>query len=498
MGTAAALYREGDIPGDKKEEFITRMEMLLQAGGMMECNWIEMCGKELVTLKKVTMCDDEVEFDYNYFEDDIWEDAGFNKDACCVWSQKIGYKHFYEAIIAAYTLEELYADGPAVVMDNFGLITLHNYTGWINYLFQEHFSPKNRDPWPLFEIMHEWSGINMESCRWEKFAFDIYGVIGAIEIRSVLTDTDTVLQRFMTLATEEQVKRMNEENSYINAVIKVKRMIGEYHQENVLSTEEQLSLLLRLYRLSFEQDTPCVDKSQKDEKLKEILNYMFNLDAAALVVKILAETYKKDFWELWTQIKDVARRRWIYAEETVEAPPISTAKFFEQDPDDMILFWEDDGKIRFSKELKKWFDDLSDRYDELMRIEFTVENPLEWILDLMEYADENYYQVYTIDDFFEETLEHLMDIRYLSLWKIYDEMLHDPELEEAGSVIFVPDGPEYEHVGLFYFEPRPRRRLLKEWKSMGIEEKNNKARVTLRRYMALVANKKLRKEVFGF
>lgn len=51
MGTAAALYREGDIREDKKEEFIRRMELLLQAGGMMECNWIEMCDKELVTLK---------------------------------------------------------------------------------------------------------------------------------------------------------------------------------------------------------------------------------------------------------------------------------------------------------------------------------------------------------------------------------------------------------------------------------------------------------------
>lgn len=194
-----------------------------------------------------------------------------------------------------------------------------------------------------------------------------------------------------------------------------------------MSKEEQLSLLMRLYRLSCEKDTPYIGERQKDEKIKEILHHMFYLDAPALAVKILAETYKKEFLELWTQINDVAKRRWFYAEESVEVTPVSTAKFFEQDPVDMILFWEDDGRIRFSKELRKWFRDLSDRYDELMRNEFTVEKPLEWILDLMEYADENYYHVYTIDDFFKETLEHLMDLRYLSLWKIYDEMLHDPE-----------------------------------------------------------------------
>lgn len=188
--------------------------MLLQASGMMKCNWIEMRGKELVTLKKVTMQDDE------------WEYAGFSKDTCCVSSEKIGYKQFSEAVIAAYTLEGLYADGLAAIIEVFANVNLtasHDYTGWINYLFQEHFTPKNRDPWPLFEAMRELSDMDMEYCRWEKFAFDIYGVIGAIEIRSVLTDTDTVLKRFRRLATEEQLKRMNDENSYIGAVEKAKK-----------------------------------------------------------------------------------------------------------------------------------------------------------------------------------------------------------------------------------------------------------------------------------
>ena len=43
---------------------------------------------------------------------------------------------------------------------------------------------------------------------------------------------------------------------------------------------------------------------------------------------------------------------------------------------------------------------------------------------------------------------------FLTLWKIYDEMLHDSVMEEAGNVVFVPEGPEYEHVGLYYFGTR--------------------------------------------
>ena len=95
-------------------------------------------------------------------------------------------------------------------------------------------------------------------------------------------------------------------------------------------------------------------------------------------------------------------------------------------------------------------------------------------------------------------MEHLADVRYLALWKVYDELLHDPELEEAGSVIFVPEGPEYEHLGIHYWEKTKRRRLRNLWDCTEGSKRNNKARVTLRRYMALVANKELRKEVFGF
>lgn len=77
-------------------------------------------------------------------------------------------------------------------------------------------------------------------------------------------------------------------------------------------------------------------------------------------------------------------------------------------------------------------------------------------------------------------------------------MLHDSEMEKAGSVVFAPEGPEYEHVGLHYFGTPPRRRLKACWDMIKEEERNNKARVTFRRYMALLENRKLRKEIFGF
>ena len=85
-----------------------------------------------------------------------------------------------------------------------------------------------------------------------------------------------------------------------------------------------------------------------------------------------------------------------------------------------------------------------------------------------------------------------------TLWRIFDTMIHDPEMKKAGDVIFVPDEPGHESEGLHYFGKQPKRRLIGYWDIMASDKRNNKARVTFRKYMALLGNKDLRCKVFGF
>lgn len=261
------------------------------------------------------------------------------------------------------------------------------------------------------------------------------------------------------------------------------------------------SLIVEMLRSYYEQDGMLLEAGKKyeDRDLETICFFASLTDAPAYVIQAVSEVYDADFRELWERVKDAEKRKRILYQLEIpqETISVSTMDFFGITPDDMILFWDNNENVSFSQELKTWFDDLKSRFDMLMESGYVVENPLYWILELMEYADENYYRIYTFSDFFKETMEHLNDERFLTLWKIYDEMLHDPVMEEAGNVVFVPEGPEYEHVGLYYFGTPPRRRLKTNWDMINKEERNNKARVTFRRYMALLENRKLRKEIFG-
>lgn len=228
----------------------------------------------------------------------------------------------------------------------------------------------------------------------------------------------------------------------LKSMVDVKKALKEYVETSNRDEESQLELLLSAIRKYYETDS---EKVMKNEEINKIMKGLKLSDAPAFMVKAIAETYNRDFRDLW-----------------------------------------------------EWFGLLKSEFDTVINSDFEIEKPLEYVLGLMEEARDNYYRIYTFSDFFEETLENLKDKRYQTVWKLYDEMLKEPKLMEAGDVIFVPEGPEYEHIGLHYSGEPPKRRLMKSWDMIDVEKRNNEARVTFRRYMALVANKELRKKVFGF
>lgn len=503
MGTFATLLQEegAGVPEEKREEFRNNIEKLFQAGGMMEMELVQMCGRKAVTIRKASMHDDGMDFHYNYFEDDCWEDAGFSSRNGTVWSGKIGWREFHLVIVAAYVLESLYTDGAAVAMVDGDFVISQIYTGWINSLFQKQFSKKNNDPWVLFETLHDQGSTAPDRYDWNELITDLYGLIGYYDIKAVTEGTAAVEKEFDVLIGQDEQDEEDDRMNYFDFVRKLKTAIKKFHEESELSEEEQLSSMIEMLRSYYEQDSMSIAVSKKygDKHLETICFFAALADAPPYVFQVISETYDVDFWELWEQARDVARRKRLLYDQEIQQNTISvpTKDFLRVRSDDLLLFGEGDTDIPFSQKLKDWFSDLKDRFETIMKSGYAVDNPLYWILDLMQYADENYYRVYTFSDFFQDSIEHLQDRRFLALWKIYDDMLHDPVMEEAGNVIFVPEGPEYEHAGLSYFGTPPRRRLKTYWDVMKKEDRDNEARITFRRYMALLGNRKLRNEVFG-
>lgn len=504
MGTFAGLFVSGTagIPDSKRDEFSERIEKLYQAGGMMEVNDVELFGTRVVTIRKAAMRENGMDFYYNYFEDDYWENAGFDRENGKVYSEKIGWSYFHRAVVAAYVLEEIYTNGIASAMVNEEPVISWGYVGWINYLFHERYHIKNYDKWKLFEAFHEIEDRDMSYINWNRFVGKRYELISTCEIWAVLYGTDEALEKFdNNLKKEEDVGYIA-----IDYMKEMKKALLQYKENRRENEETQLNFLLGAIRAYYENEEEIKESEKEagernsDEALKKIITCLKYSDAPAFAMKVVAEMYDMNFWDVWNRIKDIAKRKMteLYGNQDYYIMPITTKEFFGQLPDDMIPYWEEDCDIEFSEDLWGWFRQLKDKYQMLMQENDLLENPLKYIIELMKYADDNYYHIYTFTDFFEESAEHLTDKRYQALWRLYGLMLHAPKYEKAGSVIFVPTGPEYEHMGLHYLGEQPKRRLSTSWEIMEDSKRNNIARVNLRRYMALVANKSLRKRVFGF
>ena len=165
MGTFGCYTGKMGVRKEQKEIFVSQMMKLLNYGGMMELETVQIFGRKLWLLKPAKILPGgKFTFWFNYFEDDFWEDASFDADSCCLWSEKIGSAEFSDVIIAAYFLFEMYDDKPGFTIVNGNIVNDTAYVGWLNHLLKTDFSMKRR--FRLWE--------NMEACAfsWRREGYD--------------------------------------------------------------------------------------------------------------------------------------------------------------------------------------------------------------------------------------------------------------------------------------------------------------------------------------
>lgn len=109
MGTFTGYYGNMTIPEEKRNEFTLRMFRLLEQGGMMDSEQVQIYGKQISLLTPLAPNEDgRVLFEYNYFEDNIWETASYNIKTNELSTNKIGSRQFCVFVCAAYLLYEFY------------------------------------------------------------------------------------------------------------------------------------------------------------------------------------------------------------------------------------------------------------------------------------------------------------------------------------------------------------------------------------------------------
>ena len=503
MGTFGSYSGQLRLKNEEKDQFAKQVMKLLNYGGMMSFEEVSMYGSELGLLIPAEIFQGgECRFWYNYFEDDVWEPAGFNADDCSFRSEKIGSQEFNDVVTAVNFLYELYDENPGFAEINGEIVNSTDYVGWINHLLGTDFSMKKR--FNLWENAEYYVFQRMK----QRYNDPMDGVMNIIPDGMERYAISTELADLMYVKEGADALKEAEDapGSYAADVHACRKAIyGFLYSAD--SPDDAVSRLMELVRSRRKQRAEC-----GDSRLKKIAGYSLILPAR-VIVYLVAEYQKKNFWVLWKEIyKDVYHDEVMKSyfsgkpegewRRAIEAPipPVRTSDFLRQDnwftfrrtpeelkgkpnyyvsDDDRLYWWDGSDEVIISNETDKWLKDLAEEHHSLM-CEKTEGKPemepfFEKFLKLLIEADKYYQRIYLFRSMFYEFLDHGNSPEYSAAVELFGRLVE--RNKEAGKIIEKVDGA---------------------WGLASRNVTHNAGRMQLKRYLSVMANRKLRLKYFGF
>lgn len=473
MGTFGSYTGSMKIAEEKKETFGRQVEKILNYGGMMQFEQISMYGYALGLLKPIELDPEgRIRFHYNYFEDDGWESAGFDGEETAFWSGKIGSAEFCDVVTAVHMLYELYDEGPGYAEVNGDVIGSRFYAGWLNNLLGTDFSMKKR-----FRL-------------WRNFESYALSRVGDYDDppSGVLMDMIPAGLKYAACGVEF-ADLMN--------IMEGTEMLTE--DEVVPGT--------------YPADVYGCKKAVEAFLKADIARFSLFLPARVIVYLTTERKWKKiSFWETWKELRGSVYQDEVmkkYASDELEeerrelietpVPPVRTSEFLRQDgwftfhdtpeelkgkpnyyisDDDRLYWWDGFDEVIISEETDQWLKGLAQRHKDIvdhMNEAGAGQEFIKGFLSLFADIDQFYQRIFPFQSMFYEFLQNSGRREYRAavdlLKKIADEN------QEEGKII---EKAKY------------------NWDITSRNVTHNMGRLRLKRYLAAMANEKLRKKYFGF
>ena len=502
MGTFGHYMGNMYIPEEKREEFARQVKKVLNYGGMMQFEKISMYGHDMGLLKPVELYPGgKIYFHFNYFEDGAWETAGFDANEGYFHSEKIGGGEFCDVVTAVYCLYEAWDNEPGFAEVNGDIINDCYYTGWLNHLLGTGFSLKKR--FRIWDNMERYAlkriGDYEDSTVGDVMQFIPAGMrygVGGVEFSDLM---------YIIHGTESLTEDEIEPDTYPEDVYGCKKALEVFFKMN--QNEDAVRQIWELVR----KDRYERERAESTE-LSDIGKFSLILPAR-VIVYLTAELKKESFWEYWNEFHDE-----VYHDETmkeyvsqqlkaerkcfIEAPipPVRTSEFLRQDgyftfydtpeelkgtpnyyisDDDRLYWWDGTDEVVLSKEMDEWLKTLSIRHREISedmagKSESSDEFLKNFLMLLVE-IDQYYKRIYPFQNMFYEFVQNGSKIAYKAAVRLLKRIAD--ENREKGKII---EKAKY------------------DWDITSRNVTHNAGRLELKRFLSVMANRRLRKKYFDF
>lgn len=254
-------------------------------GGMMQIESVKNNNHELYVLSKPEKDqNNRILWNYNYFEDDMWETASLDCKDLQIYSNKVGNEEYKDVMIALYMLSELEDNDIGFTMCNGDIVSEEKYVGWINQILGTNYSFRKR--FNLWENV-EWY-IENEKCEEMHISMKELFELIPKNLRYAAGGTELADLLWVINGTSSLLPRDLDPDSYAYEVWKCQRAIQEIFIKDLENEEEKILSLLQMPRNR--------RKSVMDPIMKKLAKFTLFLPAR-IVLFLYTEFTGDNFWE---------------------------------------------------------------------------------------------------------------------------------------------------------------------------------------------------------
>lgn len=241
MGKYVWYSGAADYPLEKRKRIKENILKMLDAGGMMQIESIKNNNHELYVLSKPEKDqNNRILWNYNYFEDDMWETASLDCKDLQIYSNKVGNEEYKDVMIALYMLSELEDNDIGFTMCNGDIVSEEKYVGWINQILGTNYSFRKR--FNLWENV-EWY-IENEKCEEMHISMKELFELIPKNLRYAAGGTELADLLWVINGTSSLLPRDLDPDSYAYEVWKCQRAIQEIFIKDLENEEEKILSLL--------------------------------------------------------------------------------------------------------------------------------------------------------------------------------------------------------------------------------------------------------------
>lgn len=438
-------------------DYIDNMFYLLTQGGMMQISYASLFDKGLYLLAPPTKA--KPYFCYNYFDDAFQPDAVF-----CYIEDKLSYEslgtgNFNRVIHAANRLQNLHKqsteDSPIFINTPEAVSKID---GWLQYLFQ--YDTVAPNPWQLYQaapsnqrkedlVKEIWKRRETQQFLME----DCLGPFIIQEERLMAAEYGNRYPQGMPAT----VLRNAEESIYcIRLSAGTQKEKLDFMREVLANRRRDAAELPPCYQMFMTaHDTVPI------EILLPIIAKEFELDEKSLRKEFDLTSFRTPAFSLY--------------QDRTQGGIVTTSEFLHVSDDDRAYYWTPGGDVFFSPEMEAWLSALKKEYQTILdsgentlpRSNFTL-----LLFSTLEDVNRKFREIYASKGMLDDYLQHMESREYQTAWVVLNHLA-----QYQGHDFTMYDGP---------------------WELAPTEFRNHPARLAVKRFLAILANRELRREIFEF